>query len=187
MELVEKIGRGSNAPKRVVKSAIGTKHLFRSNNTSMEAQAPNLSSRPERSGVEGPALRPDQQQHFTKAAPLSDLSSRPKRSEGGTCVAPDQQQDSTKAVPLSDLSSRPERSGVEGPALRPISNNTPLKLCPLSDLSSRPERSEVEGPALRPTSNNTSLKLCPSQICHPDRSAAEWRDLRCARPATTLH
>src|ERR1700677_1171590 len=66
-------------------------------------------------------------------------------------------------------------------------------------LSSRPERSEVEGSALRPSDSpyspwgncshaivETPLSV-PKQNCHPDRSVAKWRDLRCApRPSQIL-
>jgi hypothetical protein len=40
-----------------------------------------------------------------------------------------------------------------------------------TNLSSRPKRSEVEGPAVSP------IKSHHPPLCHPDRSAAQWRDL----------
>jgi hypothetical protein len=40
----------------------------------------------------------------------------------------------------------------------------------------------VEGSAVRPSAlpNSPSKTSTPKQKCHPDRSAAKWRDLQCA-------
>src|ERR1700677_3947766 len=104
------------------------------------------------------------------------------------------------------VSSRPERSVVERSAV-PSSSYSPQKrrppLChldrsaaqwrdlrsppaatlpeaPPSPLSSRPERSVVERSAL--PSSSYSPRKCNPPLCHLDRSAAQWRDLRFIGP-----
>jgi hypothetical protein len=54
---------------------------------------------------------------------------------------------------------------------------------PPSPLSSRPERSAVEGSAVLSTSIRSEWKHHPP-LCHPDRSAAQWRDLQFSQPAS---
>jgi hypothetical protein len=53
-------------------------------------------------------------------------------------------------------------------------------------LSSRPERSAVEGSAFLSTSNQRRRKRHPA-LCHPGRSAAQWRDLQFSLPATNAY
>src|ERR1700733_8737675 len=79
-------------------------------------------------------------------------------------------------APPSPLSSRPERSGVERSAVLLFLDRS----CgpqPPSPLSSRPERSVVERSPVRLSSTVAADHNCPP-LCHLDRSAAEWRDLR---------
>jgi hypothetical protein len=110
--------------------------------------------------------------------------------------------------PHYPLSSRPERSAVERSAGRAIpianlpvsshttlchldrsvaqwrdlrlrhSNSKPTGQQPHYPLSSRPERSAVERSAVRPIPIANLPVSSHTTLCHLDRSAAQWRDLR---------
>jgi hypothetical protein len=67
---------------------------------------------------------------------------------------------------------------------------TPVPLEPFG-LFNQPERSAVEGPAVQRSTQGDEKRLLFSNYsswkghlspCHPDRSAAQWRDLRFSGP-----
>ncbi len=140
-----------DAPPRKRKSSSTRKSLGVSSGPEQsEVEGPalfkDLSSRPQQSGVEGPAS-------------LRDLSSRPQQGEAeGPAL-------------FKDLSSRPQHGEAEGPAL-------------FKDLSSRPQRSGVEGPA----SPTRELTYTPAQQLLDDQLRA-WRTSeakRLGKPAFLL-
>src|ERR1700677_1634044 len=111
------------------------------------------------------------------------LSSRPERSvvEGSAVLAP------PLHSPLIQqpifLKQTPSNFAIMAPLHEPTQNEIPLPL------SSRPERSVVEGLAvLAPPLHSPLiqqpifLQQTPPPLCHPVRSEAQWRDLRCALP-----
>jgi hypothetical protein len=88
-------------------------------------------------------------------------------------------------TPLHDLSSRPMCSWACGPP-----KVMKIGVRPQFQRAIEFERSaalrlviptEVEGPAFSCTVNQFKPRRRP-QTCHPDRSEAKWRDLRCAYP-----
>jgi hypothetical protein len=131
-----------------------------------------LSSRPERSEVEGPAV-PHGAASFHFVIPTGA-----KRS-GGTS--------SSSRIVLLSLC-HPDRSEAKWRDQQFLTERPPFTL------SSRPERSAVEGPAVPhgaasfhfviPTGAKRSGGTCSSSrivilsLCHPDRSEAQWRDLQ---------
>jgi heavy metal translocating P-type ATPase len=150
------------------------------------SEASDVSSRAERSGVEGPAFPATD----TNASVAADVIPTDDRTPSTMCH-PERSE-------ASDVSSRAERSAVEGPAFPatdtnasvaadviPIDDRTPSTMChpersEASDVSSRAERSGVEGPAFPATDTNASVAAgviptddrTPSTMCHPERSEA---------------
>src|ERR1700728_2905670 len=161
----------------------------------MEAPPSPLSSRPERSGVERSAV--------SAALPWAG---EVKAMRNGSCSATTVAGSAALPFVISTGAQRSgEICGVSGPSLGsvfrqrdeagPVQQRLLLE-APPSPLSSRPERSGVERSAVSADlpwevffdnamkrvlfSNDCCWKRRPP-LCHLDRSAAEWRDLRCQR------
>jgi hypothetical protein len=139
-----------------------------------------VSSRPKRSEVEGPAVL-SSTIRLIMEAPHSPfvIPTGAKRSEGICSSVIHYPAPNGSASPL--LSSRPERSEVEGPA---VLSST------IRFLMEAPH-----SPFVIPTGAKRSEGICSSVIhypvpngsaslplCHPDRSVAKWRDLQFRGP-----
>ncbi len=146
----------------------------------MEAPPSPLSSRPKRSAVEGSEFsQPASALDGSTALPFV-IPTEAQRSGGDPQFSqPVSALDGSTALPFV-IPTEAQRSG----GIRSSLNRYLLWMEALpSPLSSRPKRSVVEGSAVLSTGICSGWKHCPP-LCHPDRSAAQWRDPQFSQPAS---